>query len=227
MDWCEDSGYEGKLNSPKKKKRRLTLKTDSKLEVVLMADKCAMWFEHSLYNAGNPGGFFQITCLKCGRGSDGMPMRCPLCEETDLRRTKVAGFPVLVLAPFETQDGKTIDYWCSYMVASSRGWEIIKSEIHDMQEETGKSAVGARFTVKRTGDNKSPSTGDSWKYREHVDLSKYVDQKGAPVVPVDFKSIVQPSPEDVAFIMSVIKTGAAVSYVEEKSEDSADDDVPF
>ena len=125
-----------------------------------------------------------LTCLKSA--GDHCPM-CQFSEEYDLyRRYKIQLFVVIDLTPWKNKrTEQMVEHSRRLLTIKNRMQEKVVRKYLKLVDE-GKTLTGAQFTIFRSADSKSPSTGDDFEYDKHVDLATFPEEVRKPL---DFEEL--------------------------------------
>lgn len=157
---------------------------------------------------------------------DGKPMECVACVAADSKASVVSKYKIV---PFSIIDGtefilkngkdkgKKRKNVKRLFIAKNKVWEKLARRAATLKKE-GKSLRGAQFTVFRSSDDKSPSTGDDFEYIGHVDLATFEDSKV-----FDYAKLFKPDLELVARYMAQILRVSGSSAMTEGVERTADE----
>lgn len=169
MNFLTETGLEApKGTSQNDKYIRFFLKKNTRSELVFLTEgeRAKSFYEHKIKVLGNWRSF---TCLSC------MGEPCPLCAYAEKAKNFYKSFQtvftVLETAPYTDREGNVhSEPRKKLLVVGKKGLAHIKA-VHDNLKDEGRSLLGARVVVTRGPDEKSLSTGESFFYKNHLDLS--------------------------------------------------------
>jgi len=158
-----------------------------------------------------------LSCL------EPMRLKCHLCEwaaahEGQFSRGKILVFSIIDCEEFTTRAGETKANVVKLLCAKSQTAELLKRKYLSQLEE-GRGLKGAMFQVYRSNEPTSPSVGNDYEYKKHVDLDTFPD-----ATPLDAAKLLAPDPDAV---LAAIRRIAAEAGEGPASEASTDVDVDY
>jgi hypothetical protein len=188
--WVQGLGATADMTGDKKQNItfRMWLKPGENKKVVFITDgnQAPVIWEHN-YQAMQRGKRTWTNWMTCLQSAGETCPMCQFSEEYDLyRRYKIQLFAVIDLTPWvNKRTEKKHEHSRRSLTIKSRMQEKLMRKYLKLVDD-GKVLTGAQFTIYRSADEKSPSTGDDFEYDKHIDLSSFPEDVTAPL---DFEEL--------------------------------------
>lgn len=195
--WDVDMEEAGRVRCPTQN-NRFWMPAGSERKIVFLTAKPSMAFwEHGMKIGKSFRNF--ATCLSHAK------MECILCAlDNKASKYKAVPFTIIDRSEYELKNGPKAGTKVKdsrrILVAKNQIWEKIARKAKALEAD-GKSLRLAEFTVFRSKDSKSPSTGDDFEFNRMADASEFEDCSE-----FDYKTLFAPNPELVVNYVQKMKS---------------------